>query len=143
MIKFINHDRKLTIAGKTILKSSLVKLFRREKQQPGEIQYVFCSDEYLLEINKQFLQHNYFTDIITFDLSSSDSIDAEIYISIDRVKENAKSFGVSYKQEVKRVIIHGALHLCGYRDKTKGEITLMREKESEYLRIFEKANPRK
>jgi rRNA maturation RNase YbeY len=143
MIKFINHDQKFSITGKTVLKSSLLKLFKREKKQAGEIQYIFCSDEYLLEMNRQFLQHDYFTDIITFDLSSSDVIDAEIYISIDRVKDNAKSFGVSYNQEIKRVIIHGALHLCGYRDKTKGEITLMREKESEYLRIFEKANPRK
>lgn len=143
MIKFINNDRKFTISGKTVLKSSLLKLFIREKKQPGDIQYVFCSDEYLLEINRQFLQHDYFTDIITFDLSSTGKVDAEIYISIDRVKDNAKSFGVPYEQEIKRVIIHGALHLCGYRDKTKGEITLMREKESEYLRIFEKANPRK
>lgn len=143
MIKFINHDRKFTVKGKTGLKASLLKLFKREKKKAGVIQYIFCSDEYLLQINKQFLQHDYFTDIITFDLSSGEMVDAEIYISIDRVKENAKSFSVSYSQEIKRVIIHGALHLCGYRDKTKGEITLMREKESEYLRIFEKANPKK
>jgi len=143
MIKFINHDRKFNLTGKTILKSSILKLFKREKKQAGDIQYIFCSDVYLLNINRQFLQHDYFTDIITFDLSSTDRIDAEIYISIDRVKDNARAFGVSYSQEIKRVIIHGALHLCGYGDKTKGEITLMREKESEYLRIFEKANPGK
>jgi len=143
MIKFINHDRKFNLTGKTILKSSILKLFKREKKQAGDIQYIFCSDDYILNINRQFLQHDYFTDIITFDLSSTDKIDAEIYISIDRVKDNARAFGVSYSQEIKRVIIHGALHLCGYGDKTKGEITLMREKESEYLRIFEKANPGK
>ena len=143
MIKFINHDRKFTAQGKTYIKSFLSDLFKREKKVLGEIQYVFCSDEYLLQINKQFLQHDYYTDIITFDLSSGKEVTAEIYISVDRVKENASAFDVPFRQEMLRVIFHGALHLCGYRDKTKGEITLMREKESEYLRKFERTNPKK
>ena len=108
---------------------------------PGNVQYVFCSDEYLLAINKQFLKHDYYTDIITFDLGAEDRIDAEIYISLDRVKENAASFNDQYKRELLRVIFHGALHLSGYADKTKSEITLMREKENEYLKRFEKSNP--
>ncbi len=143
MIKFINHDRKFTAQGKTFIKSFITGLFQKEKKVAGDIQYIFCSDEYLLEINKQFLQHDYYTDIITFDLSSGEAVDAEIYISIDRVKDNAAQFGVPFQQELLRVLFHGALHLCGYRDKTKGEITLMREKESEYLRKFEITNPGK
>lgn len=143
MIKFTNHDRNLYFTGKTQLKEFLERLLKREGKKAGDIHYIFCSDEYLLEINRQFLQHDYYTDIITFDLSHSEEVNAEIYISIDRVKENASSFGVSYKAEVLRVIFHGALHLCGYRDKTKREITLMREKESEYLKRFESTNPKK
>lgn len=142
MIKFINHDRKLSLKGKTRIKSFLTDLFRSEEMEPGKIQYIFCSDEYLLGINKQFLQHDYYTDIITFDLSEDSEVNAEIYISVDRVRDNASEFGVSKEQEMLRVIIHGALHLCGYGDKTKGEITLMREKESEYLRKFETRNPK-
>ncbi len=142
MIKFINHDRKLSLKGKTAIKSFLADLFRNEEMEPGKIQYIFCSDEYLLGINKQFLQHDYYTDIITFDLSEDSEVNAEIYISVDRVRDNASEFGVSKEQEMLRVIIHGALHLCGYGDKTKGEITLMREKESEYLRKFEIRNPK-
>jgi rRNA maturation RNase YbeY len=95
-----------------------------------------------LGINRQFLDHDFYTDIITFPLSDGGVIDAEVYISVDRVKENAAGFGVTQREEMLRVIFHGALHLCGYVDKRKSEITLMREKESEYLRLFEKANPR-
>jgi probable rRNA maturation factor len=141
MIKFINHDRKFNFSRKKILKEYLDTLFRREGKLPGNIQYVFCSDEYLLTINKQFLQHDYYTDIITFDLGGEEKVDAEIYISVDRVKDNAAGFSESTSGEMLRVIFHGALHLCGYGDKTKREITLMRLKESEYLKSFEKANP--
>jgi probable rRNA maturation factor len=142
MIKFNYHDRSFSAKGKTFIKSFLLDLFKREKRLAGNIQYIFCSDKYLLGINKQFLQHDYYTDIITFDLSIDKQINAEIYISVDRVKENAAEFGVPYQQEMLRVIIHGALHLCGYSDKTKREITFMRAKESEYLRKFETANPK-
>lgn len=140
MIRFLNHDRQFTFRGKTALKGFLEKLFKAEGQVAGSIQYIFCSDEYLLQMNRQFLQHDYYTDIITFDLSSGEEVDAEIYISLDRVKDNAATFG-SYREEILRVIFHGALHLCGYKDKTKREITLMREKESAYLKKFDRANP--
>ncbi|MCE3283174.1 MAG: ybeY [Chitinophagaceae bacterium] len=142
MIKFINHDRTFNSNQKTRLKVFLEKLLKREGYKPGVIQYIFCSDEYLLGINRQFLDHDFYTDIITFPLSDGGVIDAEVYISVDRVKENAAGFGVTQREEMLRVIFHGALHLCGYVDKRKSEITLMREKESEYLRLFEKANPR-
>jgi probable rRNA maturation factor len=143
MIKFINHDRKFNFTHKTKLKEFIEKLFKREDKVAGEIQYIFCSDDYLLQINRKFLQHDFYTDIITFDLEGEKEVNAEIYISLDRVKENASEFKVSLRHEVLRVIFHGALHLCGYSDKTKSEITLMRERESRYLRLFEKANPRK
>ncbi len=143
MIKFINHDRNFNFTGKTNLKEFIEKLFKREGYKAGEIQYIFCSDEYLLQINRQFLQHDDYTDIITFDLGGQDEINAEIYISIDRVKENAATFGETYRSEMLRVLFHGALHLSGYWDKTKSEITLMREKESEYLKRFDKTNSKK
>lgn len=143
MIKFLNNDRRFYFSGKTQLKEFIEKLFKRESKKAGDVQYIFCSDEYLLQINKQFLQHDYYTDIITFDLGGIDEVNAEIYISIDRVKDNVSKFSESYRTEILRVIFHGALHLCGYKDKTKSEITLMREKESEYLKRFEKTNPKK
>jgi len=142
MVRLINNDRTFHFKGKTALKSFIELLFKKEGRQPGNIQYIFCSDEYLLQINKDFLQHDYYTDIITFDLSADETIDAEIYISLDRVKENAATFHNTYRSELLRVMFHGALHLCGYKDKRKSEITVMREKESEYLKRFEQKNPR-
>jgi probable rRNA maturation factor len=137
MIKFINHDRQFNFNQKTNLKLFLEDLFKREKRKSGDIQYIFCSDNYLLKINRQFLDHDFYTDIITFNLGGK-QINAEIYISLDRVKDNAHQFGEPYRRELLRVIFHGALHLCGYKDKTKSEITLMREKENEHLAFFEK-----
>jgi rRNA maturation RNase YbeY len=95
--------------------------------------FIFTSDKRLLEINRQFLQHDYYTDIITFDLSDSKSTKAEVYISIDRVKENTRIHGTSFKSELHRVIFHGVLHLCGYKDKTKKEKEEMRGMEAFYL----------
>lgn len=112
-------------------------IFHREKVNLVSLAYIFCTDNELRALNKSFLQHDYFTDILTFDLSDSkDHIFGEVYISLDRVKDNAKTFGSSFPNELMRVLIHGALHLCGYRDKTKREISLMRSKEDEYLRLL-------
>ena len=105
------------------------------------LQYVFCSDAYLLHINQQYLQHDDFTDIITFDLSAGEDIEGEIYISSERVRENAGLHGNSFQHEMQRVIFHGALHLCGYKDKKKSEIQTMRDKEDAYLRLFDKWIP--
>lgn len=100
----------------------------------ADIQYIFCSDEYLLEINRSFLQHDYFTDIITFDLSEKKAeLCSEIYISIPRVKDNARSFGVSFQNELHRVMAHGILHLCGFKDKTAKQEKEMRNAEDEAL----------
>lgn len=119
------------------LKGFLPGLFKREKKQFTELQYIFCSDDYLLKINKQYLNHDYYTDIITFDLSEpGQAINAEIYISVDRVRDNARSFGTSLKRELHRVIFHGALHLCGYRDKSSQEEKQMRKMEEQYLDLY-------
>ena len=103
----------------------------------GGLNYIFCSDKELLRINQEFLGHDFYTDIVTFELSETPGkIQGEIYISIDRVKENAKKLGVSFKSELHRVIFHGALHLCGYGDKTKSEKEEMRETEDYYLELY-------
>lgn len=116
------------------LRSFVASLFKKEGKKLDEIQYIFCSDDYLLEINRQYLKHDYYTDIITFGLSDpGQPINAEIYISVDRVKENAREFKTSFKRELHRVIFHGALHLCGYKDKREQDQQIMRKMEDKYL----------
>ncbi|MGX5818183.1 rRNA maturation RNase YbeY [Chitinophaga lutea] len=136
-IYFSAHEVKVGLKDRTRLKGFLAELFKREGQGLEGLQYVFCSDEYLLEINRSFLDHDTYTDIVTFELSEDpDVTQGEIYISIDRVKENAGIFQVTQNYELHRVIFHGALHLCGYKDKTKKEEARMREKEDEYLTLY-------
>lgn len=133
-IQFTAHEVKVQIRNKTKLKAFLKSLFQKEGQGLRSLQYVFCSDDYLFEMNQQFLKHDTYTDIITFELSEQpEETEGEIYISIDRVRENARKFEVSEETELHRVIFHGALHLCGFKDKTKKEAALMREKENECL----------
>jgi probable rRNA maturation factor len=131
---FFFEKRDFSLQNRTGLKAFVESIFKKEKKALASINYIFCSDKRLLEINRQFLNHDYYTDIITFDLSESSSTQAEIYISVDRVRENAKQLGSSFKSELHRVIFHGALHLCGYGDKTKREKEEMREKEDFYLK---------
>ncbi|MCW3462407.1 rRNA maturation RNase YbeY [Chitinophaga nivalis] len=136
-IQFTVHEVKVNLKEKRKLKSFLAALFEREGQGLKSLHYVFCSDAYLLEINKQFLQHDTYTDIVTFEMGEDpDVTEGEIYISIDRVVDNALKFGVSNEQELHRVIFHGALHLCGYKDKSKKEAELMRSKEDENLALY-------
>jgi rRNA maturation RNase YbeY len=131
---------KISLKDRQILKNTLTTLFQKEGKKLVELQYIFCSDDRLLEINRQFLQHDYFTDIITFPLSEpGQPITAEIYISVDRVRENARQFGNTIQQELLRVIFHGALHLCGYGDKTPQEEKKMRHMEEKYLHIYERS----
>ena len=123
-----------SLSERTRLKSFITSLFKKEGNKLDEIRYVFCSDDYLLEINRQYLKHDFYTDIITFGLSDpGQPINAEIYISIDRVRENARVFQTTFKRELHRVIFHGALHLCGYRDKRSQDQQLMRKMEDKYL----------
>ncbi|WP_438947036.1 rRNA maturation RNase YbeY [Sediminibacterium sp.] len=138
-INFRSGDRPFIFPDKTGLKSFIETLFKKERKELREINYIFCSDEMLLKINQDFLQHNYYTDIITFGLQEpGQPIEAEIYISIDRVKDNATQHGVGYENEMMRVLFHGALHLCGYKDKKKSEIQEMRAKEDQYLQLIAK-----
>lgn len=102
----------------------------------GDISFVFCSDEYLLEVNKKYLQHDYFTDIITFDYVENSQINGDIFISVDRVKDNSVQFSTSFSNELHRIIIHGVLHLLGYKDKKKEDKKLMTEREDFYLKVL-------
>lgn len=113
------------------------QLIFNEKHTIDHINYIFCSDDYLLKLNQEYLKHRTLTDIITFHYQPpGQPLLSDIYISIERVKENAQTFGVSFRHELHRVLFHGALHLCGYGDKTKKEEALMRTKEEHYLRVF-------
>jgi rRNA maturation RNase YbeY len=121
------------LAKRTQLKRYIQSIFKKEGKKLTSINYIFCTDKVLLGINRQFLAHDFYTDIITFDLSDSDSVQAEVYISIDRIKDNATQLGISFKSELHRVIFHGVLHLCGYKDKSKEQIHIIRGKEDFYL----------
>ena len=136
-VNFQKADSALTLPAKTELKAFIESLFKKEKTPLATINYIFCSDKYLLSINQQFLNHDYYTDIITFGLHDKGTpVVAEVYISTDRVKDNAKTHGTSYSNEMLRVLFHGALHLCGYKDKTKANIATMRAKEEEYMKRY-------
>lgn len=128
----------ISLVNRTALKRFIISLFKKEGKLVDSLSYIFCSDHYLLDINKQYLHHDFYTDIITFDLSADNKgpITGEVYISIDRVRDNAQNFNASFKQEIHRVIFHGALHLCGYKDKTAKEEILMRKKEDVYLASY-------
>lgn len=137
MTQFKNENLKFTLRNKTILKKWISATINKEKRKEGDITFIFCSDEYLLHINKQYLQHDTYTDIITFDYSERDSaqpISGDIFISIERVKENAEKFSTTFENELHRVIIHGVLHLLGYKDKTKAAKAQMTSKEDYYLK---------
>jgi len=133
---FFFQGIKVSLTNRNQLKKFIQSIFKKEGRELQSVNYIFCTDKAVLEINRQFLAHDFYTDIITFDLSESEAIQAEIYISVDRVKENAAKLGVSFKSELHRVIFHGVLHLCGYKDKKEGEIEEMRNKEGFYLNKY-------
>ena len=136
-VRFFYHQVRFPFLHRTLLKQYILKLFIQEKKTVGSLAFIFCSDDFLLDINNQYLKHNYYTDIITFDLPIPDSpVTGEIYISIDRVHENAANYNISFSCELHRVIFHGALHLCGYKDKTTKDSLLMRLKEDTYLNRY-------
>jgi probable rRNA maturation factor len=122
MITFNTEDVKFNLKSKTLLKQWITATIKKKKRKTGDLAFVFCSDVYLLNINNEYLNHDTFTDIITFDYSKENKllpISGDIFISVDRVKENAIKFSKSFEEELHRVIIHGTLHLLGYADKTK------------------------
>lgn len=124
----------VNLRDRTRLKKFIESIFRKEKRELASLNYIFCTDNQLLKINQEYLDHDFYTDIISFELSrKQEPVEGEIYISIDRVKENARLLNQPVKLELHRVIFHGSLHLCGYRDKTKKEIQDMRKAESRYL----------
>ncbi|HVU85214.1 MAG TPA: rRNA maturation RNase YbeY [Puia sp.] len=126
-----------SLSNRSLLKDFITSLFKKEGKKLEDIHYIFCSDDYLLEINRQHLQHDYYTDIITFGLSGTgEPVTAEVYISVDRLKDNAREFNTSLKEELHRVIFHGALHLCGYKDKKPKDQALMRKMEDKYLDLY-------
>jgi probable rRNA maturation factor len=126
-----------SLANRTALKVFIVSIFRKEKKLLSGLDIVFCNDEYLLTLNQRFLRHNFYTDILGFPLSSpGDPITAEIYISVDRVRDNAANLQESLKEELHRVIFHGILHLCGHKDKSKADILNMRALEGKYLNAY-------
>ena len=137
MIYFHTEDIKFTLKKKTILKKWIASTINKKKRLLGELNIVFCSDDFLLDINKQYLQHDTLTDIVTFDYSKEDiqiPVSGDIFISIDRVKENAKKFSKDFESELHRVIIHGTLHLLGYKDKTKPHKLEMTNQEDRCLK---------
>ena len=130
---FFFEAKGFTLENRSALKAQIEALFRKEGKKLESLNYIFCSDKRLLEINRQYLQHDYYTDIITFDLRDELSKEAELYISIDRVSDNAAQLEVNPETEMYRVLIHGLLHLAGFQDKSETDEAEMRSQENHYL----------
>jgi probable rRNA maturation factor len=124
------------LRGRRELKSFVEKIFKLEARALRSIQFIFCSDKYLLQINRQFLSRDYLTDVISFDLSSDKFVEGEVYISVDRIRKNAKIFKRPISEEIHRVIFHGTLHLCGYTDSTEVTKAQMSKLEDRYLNAY-------
>lgn len=133
MISFNTEDIKFSLARKRELKQWLKQVATSEGYVLGELSYIFCSDEYLLQINREYLQHDYYTDVITFDYTEGKKISGDIFISIDTVRKNAELYSQSFLSELYRVMVHGLLHLCGYPDAANSEKLLMAAKEDAHL----------
>jgi rRNA maturation RNase YbeY len=135
-IQFFSEDIEFTLKNKGVIRKWISDTIKTEGfKKLGELSFIFCSDDYLLSINQQYLDHNTYTDIITFDNSEEeDTISGDVFISIDRIKENASAFKVEKADELHRVMIHGVLHLCGYVDEKKEDRELMTKKEDFYLK---------
>ena len=137
MTTIINLGVKLpSFVSKKDLKQAVKNLVLNEGKSLKDLSLVFTDDDYLLEVNKQYLNHDYFTDVITFDYSDFPEVSGDVMISLDRVKDNALSMNLAFEQEFYRVVFHGMLHLCGYKDKSKEDVVLMREKEDFYIHRF-------
>jgi rRNA maturation RNase YbeY len=135
-ISFHNEDIAFVLPQKRLYKQWIEQTALSHGKTIGELTYLFCSDEYLLEMNKTYLQHDYYTDIITFDYSEENKISGDLFISVERVKDNALKIGVSLQNEMQRVVIHGVLHLCGFKDKEKTDVQIMRKMEEKALLLF-------
>ena len=139
LVNFFSEEKTFKIKNRKKLRLLLKKVCKYEKVNLGYINCVFCSDKHLLEINKKHLKHNFLTDIITFDFSEEKNhIEGDLYISVDRVKDNAKKYKDTFLEESTRVILHGLLHLIGYKDKTEKEKKRMRVLENKYVSLYNK-----
>lgn len=137
MIQFFYENLSETVNTKYTV--WLEDIILSEGKKLGEINYIFCDDEYLLKVNQDYLQHDYYTDIITFDYVKGKTISGEIFVSLQRISENASTLSKNYEEELRRVLAHGILHLCGYKDKTEEEELLMRSKEDFYIAKYTKS----
>lgn len=135
-IQFVNKKTRFKLNEQERIASWVERVVLMYHKFPGDIQYIFCDDIFLAEMNQQYLQHNTLTDIITFNYNSGHYISGDIFISIDRIKENAATYKTTIEDELHRVMIHGILHLCGLNDKTAKDKKLMQEKENEALEIL-------
>ena len=131
-----NYETDFELSDEAAISEWISKVILSENKSEGEINFIFCDDDYLLEINKQHLNHDTLTDVISFDYSLGNELSGDIFISIERVADNAKDFKVSFTEELNRVMIHGILHYCGYKDKTEEDEQIMRNKEDEKLKLF-------
>ena len=137
MISFFSQEVSLPTFDQRKITDWIKKTAAFYGKRAGDISYVFCSDDRILEVNRQFLQHDYYTDVITFDYSEADIVSGDIFISVDTVRSNAEQFGQSYERELHRIIIHGVLHLCGQEDKTPEMRRVMTEKEELALKTLD------
>ena len=135
MISF-NYETDFQLINEEAFENWIIDIVDSEASAVGEINYVFCDDEYLHKINVEYLNHDTLTDIISFDYTVGNLIQGDIFISIERVKDNAADFNVSFDEELKRVMSHGVLHYCGYKDKTDKDAEIMRQKEEEKIKLF-------
>lgn len=135
MINF-NYENEFNLDNEEVISNWLSQVILSEKKKEGEINYIFCDDEYLLKINLEYLNHDTLTDIISFDYTVGNEINGDIFISVERVQDNANDFDVSFEEELRRVLVHGVLHYCGYKDKSEQDEVLMRSKEDEKMAMF-------
>ena len=135
MISF-NYETGFELQDEAKYEGWLSRVIESEDKTEGEINYIFCDDDYLLKMNEEFLDHDTLTDIISFDYTMGSLISGDIFISVERVKDNAADYNVSFDEELRRVMAHGILHYCGYKDKTEGDSQVMRDKEEEKMLLF-------
>lgn len=136
MINFFFEDIDEFDIKKTDIEKNIEKLVINENRILGDVNYILCSDNYLLNINREYLNHDYFTDVISFDYCEDNVISGDIFISVDTVSDNAKEYGATFENELERVMIHGVLHFVSYNDKTESDQKTMRAKENQYLSLF-------
>ncbi|TBX71193.1 rRNA maturation RNase YbeY [Flavobacterium silvisoli] len=135
MISF-NYETDFKLADEKLYAEWISKVISSELRNEGDINYIFCDDEYLIEINQQYLNHDTLTDIISFDYSIGNELHGDVFVSVERVRDNAVDFNVDFEEELRRVMIHGILHYCGYKDKTTEDEKVMRAKEEEKMQMF-------